>query len=64
MDKPAELVAAGKAFFYAQLEQTLADAYRNGARHITCNMLGDAAQEGVSAFIEKRTPAWRKPADL
>jgi enoyl-CoA hydratase/carnithine racemase len=64
MEKPAEVVAAGKAFFYAQLEQTLADAYRNGARHITCNMLGDAAQEGVSAFIEKRTPAWRKPADL
>lgn len=59
MEKPADVVAAGKRFFYAQLEQTLADAYRSGATHITCNMLGDAAAEGVSAFIEKRTPAWR-----
>jgi enoyl-CoA hydratase/carnithine racemase len=59
MDKPADVVAAGKAFFYTQLEQALADAYRNGAAHITCNMLGDAAHEGVSAFIEKRTPSWR-----
>jgi len=59
MEKPADVVAAGKAFFYAQIEQTVADAYRNAATHITCNMLGDETQEGVNAFIEKRTPAWR-----
>ena len=62
MEKPADVIAAGKKFFYAQLEQTLEDAYGGGATHITCNMLGDAAEEGVSAFLEKRTPAWRKPA--
>ena len=61
MEKPADVVAAGKAFFYAQIEQTLAAAYREGATHITCNMLGDSAREGVSAFIDKRTPAWRSP---
>lgn len=61
MEKPPEVVAAGKAFFYSQLEQTVADAYRIAAAHITDNMLGDAAQEGVGAFIEKRTPHWRNP---
>ncbi len=62
MDKPADVVAAGKAFFYAQIEQTVANAYRTATAHITANMLGDAAQEGVSAFLQKRTPRWRKPA--
>lgn len=60
MEKPPEVVAAGKQFFYSQLEQSVADAYRIAAAHITSNMLGDAAQEGVTAFIEKRAPFWRK----
>jgi 1,4-dihydroxy-2-naphthoyl-CoA synthase len=25
---------------------------------MACNMIDDIAQEGVSAFIEKRTPNW------
>ena len=61
MEKPPEIVAAGKAFFYTQLEQTVTDAYRIAAAHITDNMLGDTAQEGVAAFSEKRTPHWRIP---
>jgi enoyl-CoA hydratase/carnithine racemase len=64
MEKPPEVVAAGKAFFYSQLERTVADAYRIAAAHITDNMLGDAAQEGVAAFIQKRTPDWRKSKPL
>ena len=61
MEKPADVVAAGKAFLYAQLERTVADAYALAAAHITDNMLGTAAQEGVAAFVQKRPPAWRKP---
>ena len=61
MEKPPEVVAAGKAFFYAQLEQSVAAAYQVAAAHITSNMLGDAAQEGIAAFIDKRTPHWRNP---
>ena len=64
MEKPPEVVAAGKAFFYSQLEQTVADAYKIAAAHITDNMLGDAAQEGVAAFIEKRTPELARPGLL
>ncbi len=64
MEKPPEVVAAGKAFFYSQLERSVADAYKIAAAHITDNMLGDAAQEGVAAFIQKRTPDWRKAKPL
>jgi enoyl-CoA hydratase/carnithine racemase len=59
MDKPPEVVAAGKAFFYSQLELSVAAAYQVAAAHITNNMLGEAAQEGIAAFREKRTPRWR-----
>jgi enoyl-CoA hydratase/carnithine racemase len=57
--KPRAVIAAGKALFYAQLEASLAQAYAQASRSITCNMLGDDAAEGVSAFMEKRTPRWR-----
>jgi enoyl-CoA hydratase/carnithine racemase len=57
-EKPRAVVAAGKAFFYRQLEAPLAQAYRLGAAAITANMLGDDAAEGVGAFMEKRKPRW------
>jgi enoyl-CoA hydratase/carnithine racemase len=57
--KPADVVALGKRFFYRQLEERIEDAYALGANTITCNMLGADAQEGVRAFIEKRTPRWK-----
>jgi enoyl-CoA hydratase/carnithine racemase len=58
VEKPRAVVAAGKAFFYRQLEAPLAQAYRLAAASITANMLGDDAAEGVGAFIEKRKPNW------
>ncbi len=58
MNKPAVVLAAGKRFFYAQLERSIADAYRDATVEITRCMLADEAQEGVSAFVEKRKPRW------
>ena len=58
MDKPAAVIAAGKKFFYDQLERSLVDAYASASEAITRNMLGDDAQEGVGAFVEKRKPRW------
>jgi enoyl-CoA hydratase/carnithine racemase len=58
MDKPPAVVAAGKRFFYQQLERRLEDAYDFAAGVITRNMLGPEAQEGVRAFVEKRKPRW------
>ena len=54
----AQVVAAGKRFFYAQLERTTEAAYAMASEAITRNMLGPDAQEGVSAFVEKRKPRW------
>jgi enoyl-CoA hydratase/carnithine racemase len=56
--RPRAVVAAGKALFYKQLEQPIAQAYATGSRAITLNMLGEDAAEGVGAFIAKRKPRW------
>ncbi|HEX3633278.1 MAG TPA: enoyl-CoA hydratase [Casimicrobiaceae bacterium] len=58
MGKPRRVLAAGKKFFYEQLEQNLVDAYAHAAEVITQNMLGADAQEGVAAFVAKRKPRW------
>jgi enoyl-CoA hydratase/carnithine racemase len=60
VEKPRAVVAAGKALFYSQLEQRLADAYASASDAITCNMLGPDAAEGVGAFIERRKPRWTR----
>jgi enoyl-CoA hydratase/carnithine racemase len=59
--KPPDVIASGKALFYRQLELGIASAYKLASQSMACNMLDDIAQEGVSAFIEKRPPNW--PAD-
>ena len=56
--KPPSVIAAGKALFYRQLELGLAPAFEIAGQAMACNMIDDIAQEGVAAFIEKRTPSW------
>jgi enoyl-CoA hydratase/carnithine racemase len=58
--KPAAAIAAGKALFYRQLEKPIAEAYEDAGRTMACNMMDDAALEGVQAFIEKRKPGWAR----
>jgi len=58
VSKPHDVIAAGKALFYGQLEARLAEAYKLASRAITRNMLGPDAAEGVGAFLEKRKPSW------
>lgn len=58
MEKPRAVLAAGKRFFYRQLEMPLEQAYADASDVITRNMLGKDAQEGVGAFVEKRKPRW------
>jgi enoyl-CoA hydratase/carnithine racemase len=52
------VVKLGKAAFYRQLDMSLADAYRYAADVMVENMLARDAQEGISAFVEKRRPSW------
>ena len=56
--KPRVAVAMGKALFYRQLETGIAQAYEDAGNTMACNMMDEAALEGVQAFIEKRPPQW------
>ena len=59
VDKPRNVVSAGKALFYEQIEARLAQAYGAASKAITRNMLNDDAAEGVGAFLAKRKPKWQ-----
>jgi enoyl-CoA hydratase/carnithine racemase len=57
--KPRVAIAMGKTLFYRQLETGIQAAYDDAGRTMACNMMDDAALEGVQAFIDKRKPEWR-----
>jgi enoyl-CoA hydratase/carnithine racemase len=57
--KSALTVKIGKEAFYRQLEMNLADAYAYAAQTMVENMLARDAEEGIGAFIEKRSPRWQ-----
>ena len=58
--KPAVAVAMGKQLFYRQLEMGIDAAYQLAGQTMACNMMDDAALEGVQAFIDKRAPNWQQ----
>ena len=51
-------VAIGKRAFYEQNEMDLRAAYEYASSVMVDNAMGRDAQEGIAAFIEKRTPSW------
>ncbi len=57
--KSSMTLATGKRAFYAQRELPLGEAYEYASRVMVNNMLASDAQEGIGAFIEKRTPQWQ-----
>ena len=57
--KSSMTLATGKRAFYAQREMTLAEAYDYASKVMVENMLARDAEEGIGAFIEKRTPQWQ-----
>ena len=48
----------GKQAFYAQIDLDQAKAYDYTKEVMSLNALADDAQEGICAFLEKRTPQW------
>ena len=48
----------GKQAFYKQLEMPLSEAYEYTSKVMIQNMQARDAEEGISAFIEKRLPVW------
>jgi enoyl-CoA hydratase/carnithine racemase len=51
-------LAIGKEAFYRQAEMPLAEAYAYASEVMTRNMLARDAEEGIDAFLQKRTPVW------
>ncbi|MGH6761454.1 MAG: enoyl-CoA hydratase [Phyllobacterium sp.] len=49
----------GKETFYRQVEMTLPEAYDYAAGVMVENMLARDAEEGISAFLNKRHPEWK-----
>jgi len=56
--KSKHVVKIGKEAFYRQLEMGLADAYMYASEVMVENMMARDAEEGIGAFVEKRTPTW------
>ncbi|PAY23198.1 enoyl-CoA hydratase [Dietzia natronolimnaea] len=49
----------GKQAFYRQIDLPQGEAYREMAETMATNAMTCDAQEGMSAFLDKRTPQWR-----
>ena len=57
--KSGHTLKIGKEAFYKQLEMPLAQAYDYTAKVMAENMQANDAQEGISAFLDKRDPDWQ-----
>ncbi|KAF5290830.1 hypothetical protein FQA39_LY14592 [Lamprigera yunnana] len=52
-------IAAGKRFYYQQVELELKKAYTLGEEEMTNRIKSIDGQEGVKSFAEKRSPEWK-----
>ena len=53
------IIKIGKKAFYKQLEMPLSKAYQYTSEVMTKNAMELDAEEGISAFLEKRKPNWK-----
>lgn len=51
-------VSIGKRAFYAQIDRDVEHAYDYARDVMSKNAVADDAQEGMTAFVEKRKPVW------
>lgn len=58
MEASPVVVTIGKRAFYAQIDLDQREAYAFASETMCLNALAGDAQEGISAFLEKRKPAW------
>jgi enoyl-CoA hydratase/carnithine racemase len=60
--KSPAVLKLGKEAVHRQAGMSLADAYAHTSRVMVENMLAADADEGISAFFEKRPPNWSAEA--
>ncbi|MFC1858138.1 enoyl-CoA hydratase [Thermodesulfobacteriota bacterium] len=53
------VLSIGKRAFYAQIDQLDGDALNYATHTIALNLLAEDAQNGIKAFLEKKTPEWK-----
>lgn len=56
--KSSLTLKTGKETFQRQFDLPLEEAYRECAQVMVDNMLAEDAEEGIGAFLEKRSPNW------
>jgi len=54
----SSIVALGKQAYYGQIDLDQVKAYGYAKEVMTANAVAHDAQEGITAFLEKRTPRW------
>ena len=59
VSKSTKVVKIGKSAFYKQLSMPIDKAYKYTSKVMSENMMSLDAKEGISAFLEKRTPKWK-----
>ncbi|MDX1636162.1 MAG: enoyl-CoA hydratase [Marinobacter sp.] len=57
--KSSHTLKIGKQAFYRQLEMGLAEAYEYTSEVMVTNLGAQDAEEGICAFLDKRSPQWR-----
>jgi enoyl-CoA hydratase/carnithine racemase len=53
-------VGLGKAAFYTQIDLDQPKAYAYAKEVMSMNALDSDAREGITAFLEKRDPTWKR----
>jgi len=53
------VLSIGKQAFYAQVDQADDKAMHYAKHTITMNLMADDAQDGIQAFVDKKTPKWK-----
>ena len=57
--KSSATIKIGKDAFYKQKDMSLKEAYDYTSKIMTENMLHEDSKEGITAFLEKRSPNWK-----
>jgi enoyl-CoA hydratase/carnithine racemase len=58
--KSAQGIRSGKEAFYRQIDMPIEDAFKLANEAMLCGMTSPDAEEGTTAFFERREPSWRK----